>query len=97
MRQALALVLVALASAACSSTVKWEKTGVSAGEQQRDETDCTARASRESSVPSAQRVSTTTSTPVDPQATQVRPFDSGVFEQCMRDRGYERVAPPAPK
>jgi hypothetical protein len=89
----MALVLVAIVSVACSAAVKWEKAGASAGEQQRDEADCTARASRESSVPSAQRVSTTSSSPVDPQATQVRPFDTGVFEACMHDRGYERVAP----
>jgi len=94
MRRAVALLLVAIVGAACSAaTVKWQKTGVSAGEQQRDETDCYSRASVEGSVPSAQRVSTTGSTPMDPQTTQVQPFDSGVFEQCMHDRGYERIAP----
>jgi hypothetical protein len=93
MRRTLALTLVALACVACSSTVKWQKAGVSPGEQQRDETDCTSRASLESSVPSAQRVSTTGSTPIDPTTTRVAPLDAGVFEECMKTRGYERVAP----
>ena len=91
------MILVAMASAACSAAVKWEKAGGSAAEQQRDETDCTSRASLESSVPSAQRVSTTGSTPMDPQATRVQPYDAGAFEECMRARGYERVAPATPK
>jgi hypothetical protein len=73
--------------------VKWQKAGTSPGEQQRDETDCYSRASLESSAPSAQRVSTTGSTPMDPDTTRVQPFSSTVFEQCMHDRGYERVVP----
>jgi hypothetical protein len=93
MRRTVALILVAIAGVACSSTVKWQKAGVSAAEQQRDETDCTSRASLESSVPSAQRMSTTGSTPIDPTTTRVAPFDSAVYEECMRTRGYERVAP----
>jgi hypothetical protein len=94
-RRAVALGLVVIGAASCATAprVRWEKAGVSPGEQQRDETDCTSRASLESSVPSAQRVSPTGSTPVDPQVTRVRPLDSTVYEDCMRTRGYERIAP----
>jgi len=87
------LILVALAGVACTATVKWEKTGVDAAERQRDETDCTSQASRQSSVPSAQNVGTTPGTPVDPQATRIRPFDSTVFDGCMQTRGHQLVAP----
>jgi hypothetical protein len=88
------LMLVAIAGAGCAAaTVKWEKPGVSTADQQHDETDCTSRASLESTVPSAQRMSTTVSTPIDPQSTRVEPYDPAVFEECMRTRGYERVAP----
>ena len=93
MRRVAVLILVALAGAACAATVKWEKTGVDAAERQRDETDCTSLASRQSSVPTAQNVGTTPGTPVDPQATRIRPFDTTVFDECMQTRGYQRVAP----
>jgi len=83
------LILVALAGVACTATVKWEKTGVDATERQRDETDCTSQASRQSSVPTAQ----TYGTVVDPQPSQARPVDSTAYEDCMRTRGYERIAP----
>jgi hypothetical protein len=93
MRRVLALILLAITGAACSATVKWEKAGASAAERQRDETDCTSQASRQSSVPTAQNIGVTPGTPVDPQATRIRSFDTTVFEECMRTRGYERVAP----
>ena len=97
MRRVTVLAFVVIASAACSSAIRWEKPGVGAGEQQRDETECTSRASRESSVPTAQSVGTTSGTPVDPQRTRIQPYDAGLFEECMRTRGYERVParPPA--
>ena len=49
----------------------------------------------ETTVPSASTVgtSTTTGTPLDPQRNQIQPHDAGVFEECMRTRGYERVPP----
>src|SRR5262245_66415353 len=94
-RRAVTLALVAIVGTSCSSAmrVQWQKAGVSAAEQQRDETDCTSQASRQSSVPTAQNVGVTPGTPVDPQATRVRPFDSVVYEECMKTRGYERIAP----
>ena len=61
-------------------------------EQQRDETDCTSRANLNTGATSTQRLSTTTSTPVDPQLW-VSPVDSTVYEDCMRTRGYERITP----
>lgn len=50
----------------------------------------------ETTVPSASTVgtSTTTGTPLDPQRNRIQPYDAGVFEECMRTRGYERVPPP---
>ena len=95
MRRVVAMALVAIAGVACSAAVKWEKAGASPAEQQRDEADCTSRANLEATIPSAQQVSTTGAgnTPIGPTTTRVAPFDTGVFETCMRDRGYERVAP----
>jgi hypothetical protein len=92
MKRLVALALVALASASCSAVIRWEKSGVGAAEQQRDETECTARASRETSVPTAV-TSGTTPSPVtlDPQRTRIQSYDADVFESCMRDRGYQRV------
>ena len=91
------LTFVVLASASCSSAIRWEKSGVGVGEQQRDETECTSLASRESSVPTAQSTATSTGTPYDPQRARIQPYDAGVFEECMRTRGYQRVPsrPPA--
>ena len=91
------LALVAIAGASCSAAIRWEKSGVGEAERQRDETDCTARASRESTVPSAQGVGTTPGTPYGSETTQIRPYDAGLFDECMRSRGYERVParPPA--
>jgi hypothetical protein len=97
MRRRLTLVLVVMASLSCSAAIHWNKPGVSEGERQRDETECTARASRESSVPTASTVGTTPGTPYDPQRSRVEAYDPGVFDECMRTRGYERVParPPA--
>jgi hypothetical protein len=97
MRRLVTLALVVMAGVSCAAAIRWEKPGVSEGERQRDETDCTARASRESSVPTASTVGTTPGTPYDPQRARVEAYDAGVFDECMRTRGYERVParPPA--
>ena len=89
---ALGLVVIGAASCATAPRVRWEKAGVSPAEQQRDETDCTSRANLTTGATSTQRLSTTSSTPVDPQL-RVSPVDSTVYEDCMRDRGYERITP----
>ena len=91
------LAFLVIASAACSTAIRWEKPGVGAGEQQRDETECTSLATRESTVPTAQSGGTTYGTPVSSQETRIQPYDAGRFEDCMRTRGYERVParPPA--
>jgi hypothetical protein len=88
----LGLVVIGTASCATVSRVRWEKAGVSPAELQRDETDCTSRATLDTGATTTQRMSTTTSTPVDPQR-RVSPVDSMVYEDCMRTRGYERIAP----
>ena len=59
MKRVVLFAFVVVVSASCSSAIRWEKPGVGESERQRDETDCTARASREGSVPSAQTIGTT--------------------------------------
>jgi hypothetical protein len=88
-----ALVLVALVGVSCSSAVRWQKAGVAAADQQRDETECTSLANRETTVTSASTVGTsgTTSTPYDPQRNRIQTYDVAAFEECMRTRGYERA------
>ena len=98
MRRLVALALVALAGVSCSAAVRWQKAGVAAAEQQRDETDCTARANRETTVSTASTRADSPGaggTPLDYQRNRIEPYDPGVFEECMRTRGYERV-PPGP-
>jgi len=95
MRRILILALVVIAGVSCSQAVRWQKSGISAAEQQRDEADCTARASREASVPTAARVGSGTNPPYDPQQAQVQAYDVNVFAECMRSRGYEQVTPAA--
>jgi hypothetical protein len=91
MRRMVVLAFVVIASASCSTAIRWGKPGVGAGEQQRDETECTSLATRESIVPTAQSVGTTSGTPVSSQDIRIQPYDAGRFEDCMRTRGYERV------
>jgi len=85
--------LVALLGMSCSAAVRWQKTGVAAADQQRDETECTSLANRETTIPSASTVgsSPTTSTPYDPQRNRIQAYDVAAFEECMRTRGYERA------
>ncbi len=93
----LAVVVAALALASCGTAVKWQKQGVGAAEQQKDETACTSLANREGTIPSASTAGTTTGTPVASQQTRIQTYDAQAFEECMRTRGYERVParPPA--
>ena len=97
MRRGVLLAFVVIASASCSTAIRWEKPGVGAGERQRDETDCTSLATRASTVPTQQSVARTSGTPVSPQDARIQPYDADRFEDCMRTRGYERVParPPA--
>jgi hypothetical protein len=97
MRRVVVLVLVVLGSAACAAGVRWEKAGASEAERQRDETECAARANRDRSVP-AQRITTRSGTRASEsiELVTVRDFDSGVFDECMQTRGYQRVTPRPP-
>jgi hypothetical protein len=94
----LALTLTALGATACATGVRWERTGGTEAERRRDEAECAARANRDRSVP-AQRISARSGsrTTEGIEFVTVRDFDSGVFDECMRTRGYERVPtrPPA--
>jgi hypothetical protein len=91
MWRVLTLAVVVVAGASCAAAVRWEKAGAGDAERQRDETECTARASRESTVPSAQTIGTTPGTPNESQRTRVAPYDPAVFEDCMTTRGYQRA------
>ena len=91
MRRVMVLALVVIAGASCSAAIRWERAGVGGAERRRDETECTARASLEGEVPTAQGVGTTIGTPYDPLRARIRSYDAGLFEECIRSRGYERV------
>lgn len=93
MRRILVLTLAVTWTLGCAAAVRWEKSGASDAERQRDETECVARASRETTVPAAQTVGSTTT---DPQRTRVQAYDPTVFDECMKTRGYQRVSPARP-
>ena len=87
------LLLTAAGSAACGAGVRWERPGGSEAERQRDETECAARANRDRSIPT-QRSMTGASTRRGQdgiELTTIRDFDTGVFDQCMKERGYLQV------
>jgi hypothetical protein len=90
------VVLIAMAAVSCSTVVRWQKSGVSAAQQQQDETDCTGLANRETTISTASTTgaSSTGSTPYDPQRNRIQTYDTAVFDDCMRTRGYERVHTP---
>ena len=93
-----ALTFLALGSVACATGARWERPGATEAERRRDETECAAQANRDRSVP-AQRIVTRPGgrTTEGMELVTVRDFDSGVFDECMRARGYARVParPPA--
>jgi hypothetical protein len=93
----IAVLAVALACAlGCASAVRWQKSGASDAERQRDETECVSRASREGTIPTAQTVGTATGTPAESQRARIAQFDPALVEECMKARGYERVPPSRP-
>ncbi len=94
-RGTVVVALVVIGIAGCATAVRWEKSGASEGERQRDETECMARASREGAVPSGQSVGTGTSPslPVDPQRARTQGFDAATLDECMAGRGYTRASP----
>ena len=92
------LIVVTLGTAACATGARWERPGGTEAERRRDETECAAQANRERSVP-AQRITTRSGgrTTESMELVTVRDLDPGVFDECMRTRGYDRVParPPA--
>jgi hypothetical protein len=96
-RRAVVLALVISSSVACGAVgARWEKSGASEAERRRDEAECASRASRETTVPTAERAGSRAGTPYESQQVRIRDYDSGVFDECMRTRGYERVPGRAP-
>jgi hypothetical protein len=93
MGRAVALALVILVSAACGAGVRWERPGGTEAERQRDETECVGLANRDRSVPVQRGTmgSTTRRGHDSIELATVRDFDSGVFHECMRARGYQQV------
>lgn len=92
MWRVLTLMVLLLGSGACAPGVRWERPGGTEAERRRDETECTAQANRDRSVP-AQRIiaRSSTRTTESIELVTVRDFDSGAFDECMRARRYERV------
>jgi hypothetical protein len=94
MDRAVALALAILVSAACGAGVRWERPGATEAERQRgDETECVGLANRDRSIP-VQRGMTAASSRRGQDGIElvtVRDFDSGVFHECMRARGYQQV------
>jgi hypothetical protein len=98
MWRVLAPTLLALCSVACATGARWERPGATDAERRRDETECAAQANRDRSVPAQRSVTRPGGrTTEGMELVTVRDFDSGVFDECMRTRGYERVPgrPPA--
>ena len=93
-RRMVVLTLVVMGIAGCAAAVRWEKSGASEAERQRDEADCMARAGRESTLPSAPTAATSLGTPGDPQRARIHAYDPAVLDECMTARGYARVVPP---
>jgi hypothetical protein len=89
--------LALLGGAACAVGVRWERAGGTDAERRRDEAECAAQANRDRSVP-AQRITTRSGARATEgvELVTVRDFDSGVFDECMRTRGYERVPARSP-
>jgi hypothetical protein len=97
MWRAILLTLLALGGAACATGARWERSGATEDDRRRDETECAARANRDYSVP-AQRIIARSGgrTTEGMGLVTVRDFDSGVFDECMRVRGYRRVPATSP-
>ena len=87
------MTLVVMGIAGCAAAVRWEKSGGSAADLQRDETECVALATREV-TPSAQPTGTTTGAPVGAERTRIQASDTTVLDECMKARGYTRVSRP---
>jgi hypothetical protein len=93
MRRIVVLSVAVIWILGCSAAVRWEKSGVSDAQRQRDETECVSLASREGTIPTAQTTATSPTTPIDPQRTRVQGYDVVKFDECMKTRGYQQVAP----
>ena len=97
MWRAIFLTLLALGGAACAPGARWDQDRPGATDEGMGLVTVRDFDSGvfETTVPSASTVgtSTTTGTPLDPQRNRIQPYDAGVFEECMRTRGYERVPP----
>jgi hypothetical protein len=95
MRRVAVLGLLALAGFGCGAAVRWERPGVSEADRQRDEADCTGLASRQFD-PAPQGIIVTSGAPPEAPRPGLSPYDPVAFDECMRGRGYERVAPRPP-
>jgi hypothetical protein len=91
-RRALALTILALGTVACATGARWERPGGTDAERRRDEAGCAAQADRDRSLPT-QRVTPLPGggTVETTERVTARNVDPGVFDECMRTRGYERV------
>ena len=93
MRRIVVLSMAAMWILGCSAAVRWEKSGVSDAQRQRDEAECVSLASREGTIPSAQTSASSPGTPIDPTRTRMQTYDVAKFDECMKTRGYQQVTP----
>ena len=96
MRRAVVLGLAMIAGASCTAAVRWEKSGAGDAERQRDQAECSALASEGGAASATRSAASSTSVPYDPQRPRALGSDTTAFDECMKARGYERVAPRPP-
>jgi hypothetical protein len=89
-----ALGLAGLSLAACGAGARWERAGATDAERRRDEAECAGLANRDRSVPvSRSTTGSATRRNMDGlEMATVRDFDTGVFDECMKSRGYQQVS-----
>jgi hypothetical protein len=82
-----------LGSAACAPGARWERPSATEADRRRDETECTSLASRDRSIPVPRNMSSSSTRAGRDgiELATVRDFEPGVFDECMRTRGYERI------
>lgn len=92
-RALLVLMLLVLGTAACGAGTHWQRPGATEADRRRDEAGCAAQANRDRSVPARRGLtgSPTRRGQDGIELVTVRDFDTGVFGECMRGRGYQEV------
>jgi hypothetical protein len=93
-RVPLVLMVAVLGTAACGAGSHWQRPGATEADRRRDEAECAGLANRDRSVPVQRGLSGSPARRGQDglELVTVRDFDTGVFGQCMRSRGYQEVS-----